>query len=105
MTEYRLRVPTMDNVPFIIHADDARIQTASLCALRTAYDLGESASIIRGWKLFCLLSRMLLHKLRRGGKAGTKELRRRIDLFDNGHWDVLLNSARECGVGGQPRKQ
>ena len=103
--EYRLRVPTMDNVPFTIRADYARIQAASLCTLRTAYDLGEGASIIRGWKLFCLLSRMLLHKLRRGGKTGTKELRRRIDLFDNGHWDVLLNSAKECGVGGQPRKQ
>ena len=65
VTEYRLRVPTMDDVPFTIRADYARIQAASLCTLRIAYDLGEGAPIIRGRKLFCLLSRMLLFLIRK----------------------------------------
>lgn len=37
---------------------------------------------------------MLLHRLRRGGAAGTRELQQRIRAFDGGRWDVLLEASR-----------
>ena len=37
---------------------------------------------------------MLLHRLRRGGTQGTKELQTRIQMFDRGDWHLLLDSAR-----------
>ena len=37
---------------------------------------------------------MLLHRLRRGGAEGNKELLKRIHLFDQGHWHQLLDLAR-----------
>ncbi len=46
VAEYRLRVPTMDSVPLSIRADYARIQAATLCTLRTAYDLGQPSSLV-----------------------------------------------------------
>ena len=33
------------------------------------------------WKLFFLISRFLLQLIRRGGKSGNKELKRRFKLF------------------------
>jgi hypothetical protein len=44
--------------------------------------------------LFLMLPRMLLHSVGRGGKAGARELQRRVRLFDNGEWGELLRAAR-----------
>ena len=38
---------------------------------------------------------MLLHRLRRGGRQGTTELRNRISLFDQGKWHLLLQASHE----------
>ena len=37
---------------------------------------------------------MLLHRLQRGGSQGDQELRKRIRLFDEGQWGLLLESSR-----------
>ena len=55
--EYRCRAPTMDHAPFVIRADYARIQAATLLTLRTAYDVGDGHAVSRGWKLFSLLAK------------------------------------------------
>ena len=36
----------------------------------------------------------LVQKAGRGGKNGTRELQRRVALFDAGQWDVLLDASR-----------
>ena len=48
---------------------------------------------------------MLLHGLRRGGKDGDKELKRRLVPFDQGRWDVLLDSARSTVQRAGPRAE
>ena len=40
----------------------------------------------RGWKLFMLLPRMMLHKPPRGGGVPRKKLEERVQLFQNGQW-------------------
>ena len=79
----------MEQVPFSIRDEYASIQKSVFHNLVLAYnntDLNDHPLRVRGWKLFCLLSRMLLHRLRRGGSAGSKELRKRIDAFREGRW-------------------
>ena len=44
----------------------------------------------KGWKLFMLLPRMMLHKPPRGGGVPRKKLEERVQLFQNGQWSQLL---------------
>ena len=95
--EYLATCPTLEDVPFTIRSDFTRILSSVVKNLEEAYNVTEDSEHpirVRAWKLFALLSRMLLHRLPRGGEAGNRELRKRIRLFDEGAWDVLLEAAR-----------
>ena len=65
--EFKLQIPTMEDVPGSIRCDFERIQHGIFYWLSSAYattdDIDDPART-RGWKLFCPLSRMLLHRLR-----------------------------------------
>ena len=52
----------------------------------------------RGWKLFLLLPRMLLHRAPRGGTIPKAKLLGRFDLFNAGAWLDLL----EASAQGEP---
>ena len=69
---------TLDGLPA---ADPRRADASNVCA--------------RAWKLFLILPRMLLHKTRRGGEAGKRNLQERIRLFDAGRWDLLLERSSQ----------
>ena len=49
----------------------------------------------RGWKLFLLLPRLLLHKPPRGGLVPKKQLQHRFEVFSQGDWVSLLNASME----------
>ena len=51
--------------------------------------------ISRGWRLFLVLPRLLLHKPPRGGKIPKAQLHRRIEVFSRGEWDSLLADGLE----------
>ena len=44
----------------------------------------------RGWKLFFLVPRMLLHRSRRGGLIPRRKLQERADKFSRGSWVDLV---------------
>ena len=50
----------------------------------------------RGWKLFMLLPRMLLHRLPRGGVVERGKLLKRFDQFNRGAWTSLVGASRTC---------
>ena len=88
-------------MPWYIKEAYLRIQTQVLAEIhRTSFRSLDTGVLLeeRAWKLFLLLPRLLLHKTTRGGKAGERNLRQRISLFDAGCWDVLLRDARELAV-------
>ena len=94
--EMHLPINTLEDVPFAIRYDFKRIQAAVFNNLARAYANEDPSNVdcrIGAWKLFCLLSRLLLHRLRKSGTEGTKELTKRIRLFDSGRWDKLLEAA------------
>ena len=51
----------------------------------------------RGWKLFLLLPRMLLHRGPRGCGIPRTKLLERFEMFVRGQWDNLLEASRVCG--------
>ena len=66
-------------------------------AMRVAIDealLENKARRSRGWKLFLLLPRMLLHRSGRGGFISKSKLVQRFDDFCGGQWAQLLSASR-----------
>ena len=53
----------------------------------------------RGWKLFLLLPRMLLHRPGRGGNISKTKLTSHFDDFSAGRWDVLISASEACDIG------
>ena len=95
--EWRTPVFTLEDVPTSIRKQFARIQAATFRELVIAYENSSTDNddhIIRRWKLFLLLPRMLLHSLPEGGSAGTQALKRRVDTFLQGNWIDLNNMAK-----------
>ena len=50
----------------------------------------------RGWKLFLILPRMLLHRPLRGGLLGKEKLLARVEKFAAGQWTDLLSVSDFC---------
>ena len=50
----------------------------------------------RGWKLFLLLPRMMLHRSPRGGLIGREKLISRFDKFAAGQWHDLIMASNKC---------
>ena len=50
----------------------------------------------RGWKLFLLLPRMLLHRPPGGGLLSKEKLSDRFKMFSRGEWLQLLAASRAC---------
>ena len=90
---------TLKAVPRCIRGPYLRILTQCLVAVESSQvawnaGTGNEVSVVQAWKIFLLLPRMLLHKAKRGGEAGERERKRRIELFDAGQWDELLLLSR-----------
>ena len=70
----------------------------------TEIDEGRTPNAIlrtsRGWKLFLLIPRLLLHRPPRGGKIPKAQLQRRIESFSRGECGSLLASAQESTSRG-----
>ena len=75
------------------------------CALRTALEEVTSGverhsdiRVIRGWKLFLLLPRLLLYRPSRGGHVPRKQLEARMQQFQFGNWVGLLEDSQSCNA-------
>ena len=57
---------------------------------------GNPVQLERGWKLFLLLTRMLLHRPPRGGLISKSKLSERFDKFARGEWMQLIRASIQC---------
>ena len=57
---------------------------------------GDERRMCRGWKLFLILPRMLLHRPARGGLVPKSRLLARITSFAREDWEELLIAGRDC---------
>ena len=68
-------------------------------ALRLAMEEAVRAGEVhqnRGWKLFLLLPRLLLHRPPRGGKVHRSKWVERFDDFARGSWSKMLEASVKC---------
>ena len=87
---WKIRGKLMKSVPKFM-------QGVHRCAMRHALDVvivGESQGDVlaktTAWKLFPLIPRMFLFRHSRGGQVSKKVLMARVDIFNSGRWDELV---------------
>ena len=101
--ELKVKILTFQSVPRILrgamrNAFRLALESIRAAALRGGNPLQDA----RGWKLFVLASRLLLHKPPGTKKLPPKELTRRAEMFQAGSWRELL---MEAHAACPPRNQ
>ena len=77
-------------------------------ALQLALEEASSDDVVRqdrGWKLFLLIPRMLLHQPLRGGLIPKEKLRERFDVLARGEWNTLLEASSKCDEEAAARRK
>ncbi|CAE7799301.1 NSF, partial [Symbiodinium necroappetens] len=81
------RVLTLQTVPVQVRST---LRIAFRAGLQLIADASSADSELRGWKLFYLATRMLLHRAPGETRVPATELDRRCELFRRGDWPCLL---------------
>ncbi len=93
LEEFRRRRNILRSCPGFMRGRYRHAQRIALEAINRAVQAEDIVAEERAWKLFGLLSAMLLHRTTSQGSVGKAELEHRCDLFSRGAWDILLASA------------
>ena len=80
----------MRTVPHIMKGAFRLGLRAALEEVLVGHPQRSDVRMARGWKLFMLLPRMMLHKPPRGGQVPRKKFEERVQLLQNGQWSQLL---------------
>ena len=93
-SEFAIGLPTMQGVPAFLRPGIRQAYTFSLRALRDAHSRAGETQQTRAWKLFLLIPRLLLFRVRVTGSTGREALLQRVRGFLAGRWTALLAAAR-----------
>ena len=91
--EFRKRRNVLRSCPRIIRGRYRHAQRLAMEAIDTASRANDALAEERGWKLFGMLSILLLHRSACRGAVAKAELEQRCALFARGDWEALLASA------------
>ena len=100
--EFRCRVPTMRSVPAFLAPGIRRAFVAALTEVQAAHGQAGEQRVLRAWKLFFLLPRLLLTPSQQTGPQGRSCLLRRLELFRLGEWRELHRQSRLVQVPPPP---
>ena len=87
---FKFRACVMRTVPYVMKGAFRLGLRAALEEVLAGFTQRSDVRMARGWKLFMLLPRMMLHRPPRGGGVPRKKLEERVQLFQNGQWSQLL---------------
>ena len=96
--EMEERASVMKSVPkFLRGPNRIAMRTAleNICGGRRGQEWARQE---RGWKVFFLLPRMLLHRPARGGLIPRSKLESRFESFVRGDWRSLISASRTCNA-------
>ena len=97
---FRRRAVVMKSIPHFLRGP---FRNALLMALEEVCAV-EGIRRERGWKLFLLLPRLLLHRPPRGGTIPKHKLVARFESFASGQWSSLLRESEEgCEIAATAR--
>ena len=89
---FRQRAAVMKSVPRFLHGPFRN-------ALKVAMEEASSSDPTRqerGWKVFLLLPRILMHRPPGGGHISRDKLIARFEIFRRGEWRSLLEASAQC---------
>ena len=86
--EYRAHV--MRSIPRIMKGAYRSAMRVALQEAVQARTEGSELNLIRAWKMFLLLPRMLLHRPTRGGMVPKQKLVERLSMFQSGQWSQFV---------------
>ena len=105
-TIFSNRACIMGSPPHFLRGAYRAAMRFALEEVELGVDAQNEQRICLGWKLFLLLSRMLLHKPARGGLVLKRKLMERFVAFTRGEWIELLITSRDCAeAAAQGRKR
>ena len=93
---FRCRACVMKCPPQFMRGAYRAAMRLALEEIESGYIAGDERRTCRGWKLFLILPRMLLHRPARGGLVPKSRLLARITSFARGDWEELLIVGRDC---------
>ena len=88
------RAHLLRTIPFILKGAFRSALRTGLDEVIAGHDQGNESRLTRGWKLFMLLPRLLLHRPARGGMVPRKKLEERVSCFQEGMWLRLLEESQ-----------
>ncbi len=104
-SEFLKRRCVLKSCPGPVRGRYRHAQRIALEAIETAARDGNRLAEDRAWKLFGLLSIMLLHKPQGTNFVSPTELERRFVAFARGEWAQLVKAAKPNALNGQPPRQ
>ena len=84
----------MQNVPRFLRGPFRRALRVALEEILKGARTNDTVTEERGWKLFVLLPRMLLHRPGRGGMVSKPKLVARFEMFVRGEWQALIEAGK-----------
>ena len=88
----------MQNVPRFLRGPFRRALRVALEEILKGARTNDTVTEERGWKLFLLLPRMLLHRPGRGGMVSKPKLVARFEMFVRGEWQTLIETGEDCAA-------
>ena len=96
--EMKERASVMKSVPKILRGPYRIAMRTALEEICGGHRSQEGVRQERGWKLFFLLPRMLLHRPARGGLFPRSKLESRFESFVRRDWGSLISASRTCNA-------
>ncbi len=94
-----LRTRVLQSCPQFLRGRYRHAQRIALEAIDEAIRAQNAQQEQRAWKLFGLLSALLLHRTHAAGRVGKQALEDRFAAFARGEWLALLEASKEYATG------
>ena len=105
-TVFDKRACLMYRVPRFLRGPFRRALHVGLEEISEGCRVSDTRRQERGWKLFLLLPRMLLHRPPRGGMISRAQLISRFEMFIKGEWTALIRAGEACATqAGDARRR
>ena len=98
VNEFSQRACVMHTVPRFLRGPFRRALHVGLEEISEGHRVNDERRQERGWKLFLLLPRMLLHRPPRGGLISRAKLVARFEMFLKGEWTGLIKASAVCAT-------
>ena len=93
---FERRAKVMRSVPHVLEGAFRMALRVACHEILEGMEANSEVRVVRGWKLFLVLPRMMLFRPSRGRTVSRKKLESRVRQFQEGDWILLLRESVSC---------